>query len=198
MIIKLANKDDCSEVAKLHVQEIKWGFLSELGERFLYYFYLATIDSQKAFLIVAENNGSIVGFVSGCIDLKKFYKDFAKKYTFRVLPLLFKKFFSINSLKKIFETRKYTKQEEKNLPKTELLSITVSSKFQGSGIAQKLLENFISEIKKRNIDQFKVIVGENLIRAIRFYEKSGFEFYSQSFIHQDMPSRIYIYNIKKQ
>lgn len=197
MIIRLANKDDCLEAAKLHAQEIKWGFLSELGERFLYYFYLTMINSPNAFLIIAEDNNLIVGFISGCTDLKRFYREFAKKYTLRILPLLFKKFFSINSLKKIFETRKYTKERKKDLPEAELISIAVSSQFQGKGLGRELLNKFFSEMKKRGAKLIKVIVGEKLSRAIRFYEKNGFKFHSKSFVHKDMPSRIYIYNIKQ-
>jgi len=198
MIIRLANKNDCSEIARIHFQEIKWGFLSELGEKFLYYFYQAMIGSESAFLIVAENNESIVGFVSGCANLKKFYKEFVKKYSFKIPFILLTKIFDLSVIKKVFETIKYSKKEKQNLPQAELLSIAVSSEFQGQGVSQKLLEKFLFEMRKRNIDQFKVIVGENLIRAIRFYEKKGFEFHSKSFVHQDMPSRIYIYNIKKQ
>lgn len=195
MIIRLANKNDCFQVAKLHVQEIRWGFLSELGEKFLYYFYKTMINSQNAFLIVAQQDNSVIGFVSGCLDLKKFYKELTKKHTFRVSPVLFKKFFNINSLKKIFESRKYTKQKEKDLPEAELLSIALAKSFQGSGMAQKLLDGFISEMRKRNINQFKVIVGEKLNQAIQFYEKTGFKFHSKSFVHKDTPSRVYIYKL---
>ncbi len=192
MIIRLANKDDCSGVAKIHAQEIKLGFLSELGEKFLFYFYSAMIDSPNAFLIVAEDNGSIIGFISGCIDLKKFYRGFVRKYIIKITPILFKKVFNINSLKKILETTKYAKQEEKKLPETELVSFAVSSQFQGRGVAKKLLDEFFSKMRKNGVEHIRVIVGEGLKSAIKFYEKNGFKFYSKSFVHQDMPSRIYI------
>lgn len=195
MIIRLANKDDCLEVAKLHVQEIKSGFLSELGEKFLDCFYQKMTDSQNAFLIVAQQDNSIIGFVSGCLDLKKFYKEFAKKYSFRVLPILFKKFLGLDSLKKILETRKYIKREEKALPKPELISIAVFSQFQGQGVAQQLLFKFFSEMKNKEAKLIKVIVGEKLSPAIRFYEKNGFKLHSKIFVHKDRPSRIYIYKL---
>ena len=195
MIIRLANKEDCLEVARLHVQEIKSGFLLELGEKFLYYFYQAMIDSENTFLIVAQQDNSIIGFVSGCFDLKKFYKEFAKKYSFRVLPLLFKRFLGLYSLRKILETRRYTKREEKALPKPELISIVVSSQFQGQGVSKQLLFKFFSEMKNKGVKLVKVIVGEGLSQAIRFYERNGFKFHSKAFIHKDIPSRIYIYKL---
>ena len=152
-------------------------------------------DSQNAFLIVVQQNNSIIGFVSGCLDLKKFYKEFAKKHSFRILPILFKKFLNIDSLKKILETRKYTKREEKVLPKPELISIAVYSQFQGQGVAQQLLFKFFSEMKNKGVKLIKVIVSEKLSQAIHFYEKNGFKFHSKSFLHKDMPSRIYIYKL---
>lgn len=195
MSIRLTNKDDCLEVAKLHIQEIKLGFLSELGEKFLYYFYLAMIDSPNAFLIVAEDNGSIIGFISGCIDLKKFYKEFVKKYSPKVFFILLKKFFNLKTIKNILETIKYAGKEKKNLPKAELLALAVKKEFQGQGIAGKMLEKFVWEMKTRKVSDFKVIVGEELSPAIRFYEKNGFKFHSKNFVHQNRPSMIHIYNI---
>ena len=195
MIIRLANKEDCLEIAKLHVQEIKSGFLLELGEKFLYYFYQAMINSQSTFLIVAEQDNSIIGFISGSFDLKKFYKEFAKKHNFRVLLILFKKFLNLDSLKKILETRKYAKREEKALPRPELISIVVSSQFQGQDIAKQLLFKFFSEMKNKGAKLIKVIVGEKLSPAIRFYEKNGFKFHSKAFIHKGTPSNIYIYKL---
>jgi len=93
---------------------------------------------------------------------------------------------------------KYSGQEKENLPKAELLSIAVLSGFQGKGVSQQLLDRFFIEIKKRNIEKFKVIVGENLDRAVGFYEKNDFKLHSKSFVHKDLPSRIYIYNIKNR
>jgi len=138
MIIRLANKDDCLEVAKLHVQEIKSGFLSELGEKFLYYFYQTMVDSFSAFLIVAEDNNLIVGFISGCTDFKNFYRDFAKKYAFRVSLALFKKFFSINSLKKYLKLRSILNKKKKIYLNQNLFQL----RFLLNSRVRELLNNF--------------------------------------------------------
>ena len=155
------------------------------------------VNSQNAFLIIAEDNNSIMGFVSGCTNFNKFYKEFIRKYSFKVSFILLRKIFSPDIIVKILETMKYSGQEKKDLPQAELLSIAVLSEFQGKGVSQQLLDGFLIEMKKRNIEKFKVIVGENLDRAIRFYEKNDFKFHSKSFVHKNMPSRIYIYNLKK-
>lgn len=193
MDIRLGNKNDCSQAAEIHLKEIDQGFLNQLGEKFLYYFYRAMVNSPNAFLVVVEEKGSLIGFVAGCINLKKFYKEFVRKYWLRSFLIVLTK---IPLIKKIIELIKYSKGEEKNLPQAELLAIAVKSQFRGKGIAGQMLERFISEMKNRGLDSFKVIVGQSLIEANKFYQKKGFQFHSQEAVHRDQPSNLYIYKIK--
>jgi len=195
MKIFLATEEDITQVAKIHYKEINQGFLNQLGEKFLYYFYKTMINSSYSFLIVAREDDNIIGFVSGCINLRNFYREFFKKYFFQVFLILLKKVFNKKIIKSVFETIRYS-QKTDNLPKAELISIAVPQKFQGLGVGKKILEKFISEMEKRNIKYFKVIVGKNLHQAIKFYERNGFNFYSEKYIHKNQPSRIYLYNIK--
>ena len=195
MNISLATKKDAIQIAKIHKQEINQGFLSQLGIKFLAKLYEAMILSQNSFVVVAKKNDEIIGFISGCTNIKEFYKDFLKKYTFWAIIILLPKFLNIETIKKIIETLKYSKKEE-DLPKTELLVIAVEKEFHGQKIAIKMFEFFISKLKDRKIEKFRVVVGENLSRAIGFYEKIGFKFHSNVTIHKNNLSRIYIYNIK--
>lgn len=195
MIICLANKKDCFQIAKIHCKEIKKGFLSQLGEKFLSKLYEAMATSKFAFVMVAKDKGRVVGIISGCINIDKFYRDFFKKYFFKISLILFPKIFKISILRKIFETLKYPKQKNKELPKAELLTVAVSADFQGEGVAEKLFKGFLNEIKKRKVKQFKVVVGEELGRAIRFYEKVGFQLHSSISIHKNKQSRIYIFTL---
>jgi len=196
MNICLATKNDALEIAKIHKQEINQGFLSQLGIKFLAKLYEAMILSKESFVVVAKENNQIIGFISGCVNVKNFYKDFLKNHTFSAIIILLPKFFNFVTIKKIFETLKYSKRKEDNLPEAELLVIASKREFHGKGIALKTFECFINEMKKREIEQFKVIVGENLSRAIGFYKKMGFSFHSNTNIHGKESSRIYIYNIK--
>ena len=195
MVIRLANKKDCPQVAKIHRQEIKKGFLSELGEKFLSKLYGTMIVSVFAFVIVAKSRDRVIGFISGCTSVSKFYKDFFKKYFFQVSLLLLPKIFRISILKKICETLKYPKQKKRKLPEAELLTIAVSPAFQGKGVAEELFKDFLNEMKKRKVKQFKVVVGEELGRAIKFYEKTGFQLHSSISIHKNKQSRVYIFTL---
>lgn len=194
--ISLATKEDSTQIAKIHKQEINQGFLSQLGVKFLSKLYERMISSKNSFVIVSKNNDEVIGFISGCTNLKKFYKDFLRKYIFWATITLLPKIFNMTTITKIFETLKYSKKEEKKLPEEELLVIAINKKFHGQGIAQKMFDLFIKEMRSRKVKQFKVVVGENLSRAIGFYEKMSFKFDSSISVHKNKPSKVYIYNIK--
>lgn len=194
MNIILAKKEDALEIAEIHKTEIHKGFLSALSVPFLKNLYLALIESDKSFCIVARENSRVIGFISGVEDLDKFYFSFFKKYFFQSVILLFKKFFSISFLVKIFETSFYP-IKEKELPKAELLTMAVKNEFHSQGIASKMFLKFVSEMRNQNVKSFKVLVGEGLKPAISFYEKNGFKFLKNTKIHGNKTSKIYIYDI---
>ena len=194
MIFCLADKNDALAIAQIHKNEIHKGFLSTLKLVFLKNLYSAIIESEYSFCIIAKEENAVVGFMSGVTNINKLYSYFLKKYFFQSVVLILQKIFSISFLRKIFETLLYPVKEKK-LPHAELLTMAVSYQFQGQGIAGKMFSEFISEMKKRNIKSFKVLVGEELSPAIHFYEKNGFSFLKQVSVHSNKISRIYIYNL---
>lgn len=195
MNIKLAKENDAGQIADIHQREIKKGFLSTLNKSFLAIIYSAIIESKDGFCVAAEENKEIVGFIAGTTNLGRFYFYFLKKYFFQVVFFLFPQFFSFKKIKKILEVLIYPKKE-KELPKAELLTIAVKNQFQGQGIAGQMFERFVAEMKSRGVDNFKVMVGEKLLSAIKFYEKSGFKFVKNIDIHGNDISRLYIYQVK--
>ncbi|MCK4454163.1 GNAT family N-acetyltransferase [Candidatus Parcubacteria bacterium] len=194
MKIRLAEKKEAEQIAEIHKTEIKKGFLSSLRGPFLTNLYSAIIESEFSFCVVSEKDGRVVGFIAGVLDINKFYGYFLKKYFFQSVLMLLPQIFNFKKLKKIFESLFYPKKEN-NLPKAELLTIAVKKEFQGQGIAKQMFEKFVSEIKNRKVGIFKVIVGEELKPAIKFYEKNGFQFLKKISIHNKQASRVYVYPI---
>jgi ribosomal protein S18 acetylase RimI-like enzyme len=186
-MICLAEKKDALKIAEIHKQEIKMGFLSSLPISFLEKIYLSVIEND--FCVVAKENDNVVGFIAGTIDIKKLYSFFSKKYFFYSIMVFLPK---ILNVKKIIEDIFYIKKEE---IRPELLTIAVKENFQGQGIAKKMFEVFVSEMKRRGVKMFKVVVGDELKPAISFYEKNGFEFVKETEVHKGQKSRIYIYHL---
>jgi len=192
MNIRLAEKNDAVQVADIHQKEIKKGFLSTLNKKFLAKIYSAIIESEIGFCVVSEKDEKIIGFISGVVNLDKFYFYFLRKYLFQVFFLLFPQIFNFRKIIDII----FYPLKEKDLPKAELLAMVVESQFQGQGVAGQMFKKFVSEMKNKRIDSFKVFVGGNLLPAIKFYEKSGFKFIKNTKIHRNCISRVYIYQIK--
>lgn len=193
MNICLAVKNDAFEIAKIHEQEIKGGFLSSLKTDFLCKFYEAVIDSKYSFCIIAKEGNIVTGFVSGVADINIFYKFFFKKYFFVLIPVFLPKIFSFNAVKKIIETIFYP-QKIKNLPEAELLVLAVKKEFQRQGIGSQLLKKFVVEMKKRQIKVFKVLVGKEM-DSVKFYEKNGFQKIREISLHNKESSIIFIYKV---
>lgn len=195
MIIRLAKKGEAEQIAQIHQQEIKTGFLSSLGQSFLKKLYQAIIESDNSFCTVAEIDGQIIGFIAGSANVNHLYRYFLKKYSLGAFITLLPKIFNLRAIRKILESLLYPKKEKK-LPKAELLTIAIKNKYQGQGVAGLMFKKFVEEMKNREIKTFKVVVGEILPRAISFYEKMGFQFHSFISIHDKELSRIYTYKIK--
>ena len=194
MNIVLAQKSDALAVAKIHKTEIGKGFLSSLPMAFLEKLYVAIIESEGGVCVVAKENNQVVGFITGTASVKSFYAFFLKRYSVQATCILFLKVFNVSQLKKIFETLFYP-VKEKSLPPAELLTMAVVKEFQGKGIASQLFLEFVQAMKKKNVTEFKVLVGEELLPAIRFYEKAGFVFLKNINIHNNKKTRVYVYTI---
>ncbi len=190
MIISLAQEKDALDIAKIHKNEIVGGFLSSLNLTFLKNFYVALIKSPVSFCVAAKENNQIIGFVAGVSNMNAFYKYFLTHYFFQSFLILLPKIFS--SFKKMLETLLYPTKEQ-SLPPAELLVIAIKKEFQGQGLGKSLLNEFLVQMQKRNITIFKVVVGEDLTNAIKFYEKNNFTFIKNINIHGSASSRVYCY-----
>ncbi len=195
MIFRLAKKEEARQIAEIHKQEIKKGFLSSLNIFFLTTLYSAIIKSTSSFCVVAEEGGRVIGFIAGSKNLKEFYRYFLKRYFIQAIFILLPQVFNLQKLRKIFEALFYP-QKEKDLPEAELLTIAVKKDYQGQGIAGQMLFKFIVEMKNRKVKIFKVLVGSELEPAVKFYKKNGFEFVKDINVHKNQVSHVYIYDLE--
>ncbi len=183
MNIILAEKKHAKQIAAIHQQEIGRGFLASLGKGFLSAFYEAIIISPYSFCVIMEEYGIVTGFASSVTDMKLFYSYFFRNYFLRAAWALVPKLANIKTLKKIFQNLLYPAKTQ-NLPKAELLSIAVKKEFQGQGIGSKLLDECRRQFGKKNIKEFKVLVGKSL-PSVAFYQKQGFTMKGELHLHEE-------------
>ena len=68
LVVRRARRADCAAAASLHARELPGEFLSSLGVRFLTVLYQGINAHPDGFVLVAERDGAVVGFVSGATD----------------------------------------------------------------------------------------------------------------------------------
>ncbi len=188
--------EEIRAVAALHRSSISGGFLSgaRVGLLELLYSYIAR--ERSCVLIVSCVDGRVAGFVSGTVNVKKFFTGFVKKYFFRAGFMLLTRLIAPGFIRKIIELLFYPfRANETYNVNSELLSMAVAEEFQGQGIARPMFEAFVRELRGHGGTSFKIIAGCGLGRANSFYKKMGAKTISTVEVHGGAKSQVYIYNV---
>ena len=177
VIFKTRFFDDAElqQVAMLHVTGIQNGFLSSLGAPFLKTIYAEIGHNDAGALIIASQEGKVIGFASGAVSVRPIFSGLLKKNFLMGALILLPKLLSPKHLRRILELAAYPHRdtEKKGEAAAELLSIVVANPYRGQGLAQVLFNNLVAEFKNRNIKKFRIVVGSELLAAQKFYEKMG-------------------------
>jgi GNAT superfamily N-acetyltransferase len=187
------------EVAALHATGINEGFLSSLGVGFLTLLYEAIDLSEDAILVVEHGHGRVIGFVSGAPSLVPIYKALLRRPV-RLISTLWPVLLSPVKLWRILELVMHTlwsfdKKSQSSspaLPKFELISISVSLDERRSGVARRLYEGLKEASAERGFDAFKILVGDQLDSAHKFYTRMGAVPVSKTAVHGNATSTIYV------
>ena len=183
------------QIAKLHIESISTGFISSLGIDFVVSLYEAIAQSKSSFGFVAEKDGKVLGFVAFTTSLNKLYKSVILKRGPLFALLLAGKMFSLERVKRVFETLFYPGRTRKmNLPPAELLSIAVARQERGKGLASQLIEKGFQRCRKKGIDKVKVLIGADNRLGNKLYIKFGFELVGQ-IVNHGVLSNIYVAQI---
>jgi len=184
--------EHASQTAELHISSISTGFISSLGVDFVTALYEAIAQSKASFGFVAEEEGSVLGFVAFTTNLNSLYKSVILRKGLHFAFLLGGKILSLKRIKNVFETLFYPSRIKKmNLPSAELLSIVIAPEGCGKGLATRLVQKGFQECVKRGIEKVKVLVGADNAAANKLYMKCGFEFVGQIDSHGVL-SNIYV------
>ena len=190
---------DILQVARLHAACLNQGFLSKLGEDLLVLLYRDMTMQEDVFVIAAEVNGEIAGFVAGACHVGGLYRHFVLRHAFdaglRILP----SFLSLKTLRRVTETLLYPltrrRHTEIPLPEAELLSIAVGENHRGTPVAAVLYHALMEQFQARGEKAFQIRVGAELQRAIRFYEKMGARQATHIEVHRGEPSVAMVHDL---
>ena len=188
------------ECARIHINEIPGGFLPTLGARFLSKLYEVIAKSKHSFLILAEENSKVVGFIAISIHTKRFYINFFWLDSYKTLRYIPLSKIGTSIFKKMIETLKYPFSQEKSqkndyISDSEIFNFCVDSSLQGRGVGQLLFNNAINKLKEFKVQKIKIVTGSLQNKAQKFYLKSGARFVYKTSIHKGEESIVYEYLI---
>ncbi|MDT0684517.1 GNAT family N-acetyltransferase [Roseicyclus sp. F158] len=189
------------EIAALHVEGIKDGFLSSLGVDVLALIYRAIDEADECVLIVEMDEDCVIGFVAGGAGMRPIYKRMLARFP-QLVKALAPELLKPKKLRGLAEilTRRGSQDEgaaDTNLPDAELFSIVVASANRGQGVADRLYVEFARQLAKRGFDAFKIMVGEDLQTAHSFYRRMGAVPKLTATFHKGAKSVLYVHRLPR-
>lgn len=174
MSIREASLSDISQIVRIHNSAFQGFFLTSLGEQFLEFYYSCFIKSKGTVVIVAEEDGKIIGFSAATSECKGFNSRL-------IINNLFP--FCIMSLKMLFSKPESLLRLVKNLTKkgnnivddedyAELYSIGVADNQQGKGIGKCLLNETEQQLREMGVTKVSLTTdyydNESVLAFYRF------------------------------
>ena len=175
--LQKANPDYIKSIAELHKKAFPTFFLTQLGVPFLRTLYSGYMEDKDSGIIVAEENGKLVGFIAYSNDYPRFYKGLMKhhliKFAFCSLGAAIRHPSFIKRLLGAFKKSDSVVKTEKYV---ELASICVDPEIESRGTGSQLI-GFLKSIV--DFDTYAYInletdADEN-DGVNKFYVKNGFK-----------------------
>lgn len=184
------------QVGRLHAENLDQGFLSTLGEKFLFLMYRAIDECDGAVLVIESCERGVAGFVSGAESMSLIYRQMLRHWP-QLIASLAPSLLNPVKFWRILEILYYSRLniEQDGLPRFELLSIAVDPSYRGRGVSDRLYERLIEHCRSLNEPAFKIVVGEALRPAHRFYGRMGAEVVGELCVHGSQRSLIYVQSI---
>ena len=188
--------EQCAEV---HQDQIRQGFLTTLGPRFLQLLYRKTARSGNSFLFTAISEQEVVGFACGITSMKGFYRQFIFPHGLLIFPLILPRLLSWNRVRSVLELLRYPSKADAKveLPQTQLLNLCVSNPSHRDAIGSLLLAAVAKEFDCRDVPDFRVVVGQTRSEILRLCEAVGGQQVGETQVHKGAQSYIYVLDVEE-
>lgn len=166
-----------ASLSQLHMKAFPRFFLTQLGLPFLKTLYKGYIEDKNSGILVAENNGKLIGFIAYSNEYSKFYKELLKKHLIRfAFCSLFAVIRHPSFCKRLLGAFKKSDDVKKEEEYVEIASICVNPKAGKRGVGSQLIRHL------KDITDFATYTYINLEtdacnnEAVNlFYIRNGFE-----------------------
>ena len=187
MIVRAGTEADASAAARLHATAIREGFLSSLGPRFLTRLYRRMVRDDGSFVVVAEEDGAVIGHAAATENVSRLYRQFLLRdgvvAGIAAAPKL------LPQWRSVLETLRYPSGTD-DLPDAELLAVAVDSGHRGRGVGSALVAAARAELLRRGVHDARVVVAATNEPALRLYTSSGFRPSASIEVHANARSQV--------
>jgi ribosomal protein S18 acetylase RimI-like enzyme len=161
-----------------------------MGPGFMTAFYRTLIDSDLGFAFLAERGGRPVGYATGIVHWRRFYRTFVIRNWLLAVRVMARRIVSMDRWRRLAQTTRYAATVA--LPDAELLSIAVRPEARGGGTADALVRSVLGEFARRAVSVVRVTTASDNIPAVRLYERAGFHLLGRMQIHPGESADVYL------
>lgn len=192
-----ADKKIIEQTVDIHLKTFTGFFLTFLGRGFLKELYTGYAQHEKSGLIIAEEEGNVLGFLAYSEDLGGFYKYLIKRRLIQFAWFSFWAFLrkpaSFMRLIRAFLKPGESKREEKYV---ELASIGVLPEQKGKNIGSELIKCLQTRFDSDKFSYIKLETdAENNDSVNKFYVKNGFSLAGSYVTNEGRKMNEYRWNI---
>ncbi len=168
------DRDAATAVAVLHADQIAQGFLSLLGPSFLRRLYRRIGRAPDSFLLVADSEGTVAGFVAGSTDVGALYRSFLLRD-----GIVAGASAAGASAHRVAPGTRHARSREIGERGRGAWGRTARDRGRsvaapGRGTGRLLVGAFLDELGFRGCDAAHVVVGADNAAAIALYERARF------------------------
>jgi ribosomal protein S18 acetylase RimI-like enzyme len=200
MIIRPTLRSDLRKIGEIHIKAFPKFFMTSLGPKFIVEYYNIVLDYPKKVFLVAEEDGSVLGFIAGFIEPPRFYSNLRRKVIklgLFALPALLKKPSLIvkifNNLRRVSE---FSSEEKKRF--CELASIGVTPEFSGQGLGKSLVNAFLKISQELGAEVAYLTTDANNNDGVnQFYKSLGFKLNNTSLAYSNRLMNEYVFYLNQ-
>lgn len=175
--LEIASSEYIKTIAELHKRAFPSFFLTQLGNPFLRTLYTGYMEDQDSGIIVAEEKGSLVGFIAYSNDYPRFYKGLIKNHLMKFAVCSVGAAIRHPSfIKRLLGAFKKSESVVKNERYVELASICVDPKIESKGVGSALIDYLKSIVDFNKYAYINLETDANGNDTVnKFYVKNGFK-----------------------
>jgi len=175
IVIKTAQPDHLSAVAKIHYRCLPGDFLPSLGLDFLErVYYPAALQSEHAATLVALHNAHPIGFVTVAHDSDSFVRDIIRaKLLVLVAFALRAGLRDRRHLSRTLQVFRSVVASKTDPVKGEIVFIAVDQKQAGRGVGKRLVVSALDYLRRKGVRFCRTKTLAQNVGVIKMYETMG-------------------------